>query len=115
MNELSLVLHVFFVTVLVGPQVLLFLAVTPATWAIEDHDMRTLVLRVIGRRYALLTVIALVALLVTGLYQMYNVTPDPIREEMYRGLGLETISPTVMGANVLYDLLSKDPPAGEEA
>ena len=40
---------------------------------------------------------------------------DPIREEMYRGLGLETISPTVMGANVLYDLLSKDPPAGEEA
>ena len=40
---------------------------------------------------------------------------DPIREEMYRGLGLETISPTVMGANVLYDLLSKNPPAGEEA
>ena len=40
---------------------------------------------------------------------------DPIREEMYRGLGLETISPTVMGANILYDLLSKDPPTGEEA
>ncbi len=40
---------------------------------------------------------------------------DPIREEMYRGLGLETISPTVMGANVLYDLLSKDAPVGEEA
>ena len=40
---------------------------------------------------------------------------DPIREEMYRGLGLETISPTVMGANVLHDLLSNDPPAGEEA
>ena len=40
---------------------------------------------------------------------------DPIREEMYRELGLETINPTVMGANVLYDLLSKDPPAGEEA
>ena len=40
---------------------------------------------------------------------------DPIREEMYRGLGLETISPTVMGADVLYDLLSKDAPVGEEA
>lgn len=82
MNELSLVLHVFFVTVLVGPQVLLFLAVTPATWAIEDHDLRTLVVRVIARRYALLTLIALAALLVTGLYQLYNVTPVPIREEM---------------------------------
>ncbi len=40
---------------------------------------------------------------------------DPIREEMYRGLGLETISPTVMGANVLHGLLSEDPPAGKEA
>ena len=40
---------------------------------------------------------------------------DPIREEMYRGLGLETISPTVMGANVLYDLLSDGAPAVEEA
>ncbi len=40
---------------------------------------------------------------------------DPIREEMYRELGLETISPTVMGANVLHGLLSEAPPAGEEA
>ncbi len=40
---------------------------------------------------------------------------DPIREEMYRKLGLETISPTVMGANVLHDLLSKGAPVGEEA
>ena len=40
---------------------------------------------------------------------------DPIREEMYRELGLETISPTVMGANVLHGLLSECAPAGEEA
>ncbi len=40
---------------------------------------------------------------------------DPIREEMYRGLGLETISPTVMGANVLHGLLSEGSPASEEA
>ncbi len=40
---------------------------------------------------------------------------DPIREEMYRKLGLETISPTVMGANVLHELLSKGAPVGEEA
>ena len=40
---------------------------------------------------------------------------DPIREEMYRGLGLETISPTVMGANLLHCLLSEDSAVGEEA
>lgn len=38
---------------------------------------------------------------------------DPIREEMYRKLGLETISPTVMGAEAFWDLLQKTPqPAG---
>ncbi len=40
---------------------------------------------------------------------------DPIREEMYRELGLETISPTVMGANVLHDLLSESAPVAKEA
>lgn len=40
---------------------------------------------------------------------------DPIREEMYRELGLETISPTVMGANVLHGLLSEGSAVGEEA
>ncbi|HEY5625234.1 MAG TPA: TrkA family potassium uptake protein [Dehalococcoidia bacterium] len=40
---------------------------------------------------------------------------DPIREEMYRELGLETISPTIMGANVLHGLLSEGAPASEEA
>jgi trk system potassium uptake protein TrkA len=30
---------------------------------------------------------------------------DPIREEMYRELGLETISPTIMGANAFLDRL----------
>jgi trk system potassium uptake protein TrkA len=32
---------------------------------------------------------------------------DPIREEMYRGLGLETISPTMMGAEAFRELLRK--------
>ncbi len=40
---------------------------------------------------------------------------DPIREEMYRKLGLETISPTVMGSNVLHSLLTEGAPVGEEA
>lgn len=30
---------------------------------------------------------------------------DPIREEMYRGLGLETMSPTKMGANRLREII----------
>src|SRR5205809_1764802 len=32
---------------------------------------------------------------------------DPIREEIYRDLGLETISPTLVGARLLKDLLDK--------
>ena len=34
---------------------------------------------------------------------------DPIREEIYHGLGLETISPTLVGARLLKDLLEKEP------
>jgi trk system potassium uptake protein TrkA len=32
---------------------------------------------------------------------------DPIREEIYRGLGLETISPTVVGATLFRETLYK--------
>ncbi len=38
---------------------------------------------------------------------------DPIREEIYRGLGLETISPTVIGATLLKETL--DNPAATAA
>jgi trk system potassium uptake protein TrkA len=34
---------------------------------------------------------------------------DPIREEIYRGLGLETISPTVVGATLLKQTLDNPP------
>ncbi len=39
---------------------------------------------------------------------------DPIREEIYRGLGLETISPTIVGARLLKETLERQPgaPAG---
>jgi len=36
---------------------------------------------------------------------------DPIREEIYRGLGLETISPTVIGATLLKETLDNVPAA----
>jgi len=34
---------------------------------------------------------------------------DPIREEIYRGLGLETISPTIVGARLLKETLERSP------
>jgi trk system potassium uptake protein TrkA len=38
---------------------------------------------------------------------------DPIREEMYRDLGLETISPTIIGATLLKEkLYQQHAPAG---
>ena len=41
---------------------------------------------------------------------------DPIREEIYRDLGLETISPTIVGAKLLHEkLLQKGPDAKEPA
>ena len=30
---------------------------------------------------------------------------DPLREETYRGLGLETFCPTTTGARIMHDLL----------
>jgi trk system potassium uptake protein len=36
---------------------------------------------------------------------------DPIREEMYRQLGLETISPTIVAAQLLKDTLDRAPAA----
>ncbi len=34
---------------------------------------------------------------------------DPIREEMYKQLGLETISPTIVGAKLLKETLDREP------
>jgi trk system potassium uptake protein TrkA len=40
---------------------------------------------------------------------------DPIREEIYHGLGMETISPTKVGARLLKEALARDsqPKAGD--
>ncbi len=38
---------------------------------------------------------------------------DPIREEMYRKLGLETISPTIVGATLLKELLDRPKHGGD--
>ena len=39
---------------------------------------------------------------------------DPLREEMYKMLGLRTISPTKVGAQLLMDALMEDSPTGRE-
>lgn len=39
---------------------------------------------------------------------------DPIREEIYGDLGLETISPTLVGAMMLKGMLDQEPPAQDE-
>ena len=92
MSEVSLVIHVLAATIIVGPQVLMFFAVAPSSWAIEDDDLRSFVVRVIARRFAALTVLALIAVVGTGLFQFYQddvVSPD-IRENMadYRWGGI---------------------------
>jgi trk system potassium uptake protein TrkA len=40
---------------------------------------------------------------------------DPIREEIYGDLGLETISPTLVGAKMLKDMLDREPSSAVEA
>jgi trk system potassium uptake protein TrkA len=40
---------------------------------------------------------------------------DPIREEIYGDLGLETISPTLIGAKMLKDMLDREPESAVEA
>ncbi len=70
------------VAVLVGGELLLFLAVTPATWLIDDEALRRAVTRVVARRFARMTVVALVVVTATGIYLFFEVVPQPIRESM---------------------------------
>jgi putative copper export protein len=99
LGELSLVIHVILAAVLVGPQVLMFYAVAPASWLIEDDDLRTSVVRVIARRFASLTVVALAGLLITGLWQFYtpSVVPPSIQDSMndYRWGGIFMLKMTL--------------------
>ena len=61
---------------------LLFLAVVPSTWLIDDEQLRRAVTRVVTQRYGVIAGIALLTSLVTGLYQFYNVTPEVVSEDI---------------------------------
>lgn len=81
MDTIALILHVTAAAILVGPQVLMFFAVVPATWLIEDDErLKRSVLRVVAGRFGMLAAGSIVVLLVTGLYQYYTLVPLQIRE-----------------------------------
>ena len=82
MDNISLILHVSAAVLFIGPQVILFLAVIPATWLIEDQRLRRDVTMVVTQRFAKLSAAALVLLLVTGLYQFYSVVPTAVSDDM---------------------------------
>lgn len=84
MDTLMLATHVLLAAVLVGPQLLLFYAVVPSTWLIEDESLRRNVTRVVTSRFATLTMISLSGLLLSGLY-LYSsdvFVPPDIRSNM---------------------------------
>ena len=62
-------LHVLFAAMLVGGQVLLFFAVIPSTWLIEDEGLRRRVTLVVARRFSMIVGVSLVGLVLTGLLQ----------------------------------------------
>lgn len=84
MDTIMLATHTLLAAIFVGPQVLLFYAVVPSTWLIEDEALRRSVLRVVTSRYATLTVIALFGLLGTGLYLYTSdvFVPPDVRADM---------------------------------
>ena len=82
MGLISMIIHVTAAAVFVGPQLLMFYAVTPATWLIDDEKLKRQLVAVIARRFGALAAIALVTLLVTGLYQFYTVVPEHIQDDM---------------------------------
>jgi len=83
MEAISLMIHVVAAAILVGPQVLMFYAVTPATWLIGEERLKRDVVKVVASRFAKLAIGSLVILLVTGLYQYYSIVPEAIQEDIF--------------------------------
>ncbi len=81
MDMISLILHVTAAVALIGPQLLLFGAVIPATRQLPE-EQRSAVTRIVTRRFGMLAGIALLVLLTTGLYQFYEMVPQPVQDEM---------------------------------
>jgi len=82
MENLVLFLHIAAAAIFVGPQLLLFFAVMPATWLIDDERLRRDVTLVISRRFGKIAAFALLILLLTGLYQFYFIVPDTVSSDI---------------------------------
>ena len=108
-----LFLHVAAAAIFVGPQLLLFFAVMPATWLIDDERLRRDVTLVISRRFGKIAAFALLILLLTGLYQFYFIVPDTVSSDMAtynfgRIFMLKmTLFIVVLGLVVLHIILGK--------
>ena len=81
MDLISLILHVTAAAALIGPQLLLFGAVIPATRQLPE-EQRSAVTRIVTRRFGMLAGIALLVLLTTGLYQFYEMVPQHVQDDM---------------------------------
>ena len=82
MDTISLMFHVLFAAIFVGPQLLLTFAVVPSTWLIDDESLRRRVTQVVTRRFAVMSAVSLAGLLVTGLHQFYSIVPESIQDDM---------------------------------
>jgi uncharacterized membrane protein len=84
MESIVLGLHVLFAAILVGGQLLLFFAVVPSTWLIDDHGLRRRVTAVVAQRFGMMAGVSLAGLVVTGLFQFYSddLVPPDVRENM---------------------------------
>ena len=85
MDSIVLGLHVLFAAILVGGQLLLFFAVVPSTWLIDDDGLRRQVTAVVTQRFGLMVGVSLVGLVLTGLFQFYSddLVPPDVRKNMF--------------------------------
>lgn len=77
-------LHVLFAAMLVGGEILLFFAVVPSTWLIDDEGLRRQVTLVVARRFTAIVTVSVVGLLLTGLAMFYTdiFVPPGVREDI---------------------------------
>ncbi len=105
MDTIVLGIHVLLAAIIVGPQFLLFLAVVPSTWLIEDEGLRRNVTRVVTQRFGMLSGIALAGLVITGIYQLNSSLLDPDVQENMMDYRFGTIFVTKMTLLVVLIML----------
>ena len=80
METISLILHVSAAALLFGPQVLIFFALTPATWFIDDEQLNRNVVSTVTRRFGMMSAASILVLVVTGVYQIQAFAPSDLIE-----------------------------------